>query len=71
MKDTKKEEVNKISKTITEGNKLSMEIHWLCGGGGGGKPSFAQAGGRKPENLPSALAKAREDLVATLSEKLG
>ncbi|GAB4838602.1 hypothetical protein Ancab_028148 [Ancistrocladus abbreviatus] len=40
-----------------------------CGGGGGGRPNFAQAGGRKPENLLSALDKAREELISILSEK--
>ncbi|XP_062228595.1 alanine--tRNA ligase, chloroplastic/mitochondrial-like isoform X2 [Phragmites australis] len=39
----------------------------LCGGGGGGKPNFAQAGGRKPENLPDALEKARAEIVAAVS----
>ncbi|CAH2072136.1 unnamed protein product [Thlaspi arvense] len=53
-----------------QAGKFIGSIAKLCGGGGGGKPNFAQAGGRKPENLPSALEKAREDLVATLSEKL-
>ncbi|CAA7027721.1 unnamed protein product [Microthlaspi erraticum] len=54
-----------------QAGKFIGSIAKLCGGGGGGKPNFAQAGGRKPENLSSALEKAREDLVATLSEKLG
>ncbi|EOA19899.1 hypothetical protein CARUB_v10000147mg [Capsella rubella] len=54
-----------------QAGKFVGSIAKMCGGGGGGKPNFAQAGGRKPENLPSALEKAREDLVATLAEKLG
>lgn len=54
-----------------QAGKFIGSIAKLCGGGGGGKPNFAQAGGRKPENLSSALEKAREELVATLSEKLG
>ena len=32
----------------------------LCGGGGGGRPDMAQAGGRNPEALDAALAKAAE-----------
>ena len=32
----------------------------VVGGGGGGRPDMAQAGGSKPENLDQALAKARE-----------
>ena len=39
-----------------------------CGGGGGGRPNFAQAGGRQPEKLPEVLAAAKEDLKAKLSQ---
>ncbi|CAK7329398.1 unnamed protein product [Dovyalis caffra] len=49
--------------------KFIGPIAKLCGGGGGGRPNFAQAGGRKPENLPSALEKARTDLISILTEK--
>ncbi|OMO91979.1 Alanine-tRNA ligase, class IIc [Corchorus olitorius] len=52
-----------------QAGKFIGPIAKLCGGGGGGRPNFAQAGGRKPENLPSALEKAREDIVSILSEK--
>ncbi|NJO21181.1 MAG: hypothetical protein HC838_15630, partial [Spirulinaceae cyanobacterium RM2_2_10] len=38
----------------------------LCGGGGGGRPNLAQAGGREPEKLPEALAAAKEQLLKTL-----
>jgi alanyl-tRNA synthetase len=30
----------------------------VIGGGGGGKPDFAQAGGKDPAKLPEALQKA-------------
>jgi alanyl-tRNA synthetase len=36
----------------------------VVGGGGGGKPDMAQAGGKLPEKLPDALAKAREVIAA-------
>jgi alanyl-tRNA synthetase len=36
--------------------KLVGEIATLCGGGGGGRPEMAQAGGKQPEALPIALA---------------
>ncbi|KAM7470968.1 hypothetical protein LguiA_009151 [Lonicera macranthoides] len=49
--------------------KFIGPIAKLCGGGGGGRPNFAQAGGRKPENLPTALERARTELVSILSEK--
>ncbi|MEA5597444.1 alanine--tRNA ligase [Rivularia sp. UHCC 0363] len=39
----------------------------LCGGGGGGRPNLAQAGGREPDKLPLALEKAREELRSGLS----
>ena len=32
----------------------------LVGGGGGGKPGMAQAGGREPDKIPQALEKAKE-----------
>ena len=40
----------------------------LCGGGGGGKPAFAQAGGRDATKLGEAMAKAREQLEALLNK---
>ncbi|XP_057436654.1 alanine--tRNA ligase, chloroplastic/mitochondrial isoform X2 [Lotus japonicus] len=52
-----------------QAGKFIGQIAKLCGGGGGGRPNFAQAGGRKPENLTSALEKAKSELIATLSEK--
>jgi alanyl-tRNA synthetase len=38
-------------------NELIREIASLIGGGGGGRPDFAQAGGAKPEKLDQALKK--------------
>ena len=32
----------------------------VVGGGGGGKPAMAQAGGREPDKIPEALEKAKE-----------
>jgi alanyl-tRNA synthetase len=37
------------------------------GGGGGGRPTMARAGGRDPEKLPDALAQAEQALIAALS----
>ncbi|XP_074561384.1 alanine--tRNA ligase, chloroplastic/mitochondrial [Curcuma longa] len=53
-----------------QAGKFIGGIAKLCGGGGGGKPNFAQAGGRKPENLPDALEKARAQLIAALTAKV-
>lgn len=36
--------------------KLVKEVASLCGGGGGGRPDMAQAGGKHPEKLDAALA---------------
>lgn len=52
-----------------QAGKFIGPIAKLCGGGGGGRPNFAQAGGRKPENLSNALEKAQAELVSLLSEK--
>ncbi len=35
---------------------LVKQAATLCGGGGGGKPNFAQAGGKDAEKIPEALA---------------
>ena len=42
---------------------IIREVAKVAGGGGGGRPDFAQAGGKNPERLDDALAKVR-DLVA-------
>ncbi|MFM7550472.1 MAG: DHHA1 domain-containing protein, partial [Cyanobacteriota bacterium] len=40
----------------------------LCGGGGGGRPNLAQAGGRDGAALDGALQQARQQLEAALAE---
>ena len=42
------------------------EVAPVVGGGGGGKPDMAQAGGKLPEKLPQALNKAKEVIEAML-----
>jgi alanyl-tRNA synthetase len=37
----------------------------ICGGGGGGRPHLAQAGGRDASKLPEALATAHKQLKDT------
>jgi alanyl-tRNA synthetase len=46
---------------------LVKAIAPIVDGGGGGRPHMAQAGGKKPEKIEEALAKARE----LIKEKLG
>ena len=40
--------------------KLVKQLAPMVGGGGGGRPDFAQAGGRQPEKLDELLAASRE-----------
>jgi len=50
-----------VSKSLTkqyQAGKLIKEIAGLVGGGGGGRPDFAQAGGTDPDKLDAALAHA-------------
>jgi alanyl-tRNA synthetase len=57
-------EVNK--KGLLAG-KFIGAIAKICGGGGGGRPNLAQAGGRDANKLPEALDKAQSELKAGLS----
>ncbi|WP_008311001.1 alanine--tRNA ligase [Leptolyngbya sp. PCC 6406] len=54
-----------LAKKLQAG-KFIGGIAQLCGGGGGGRPNLAQAGGRDPEKLPEALATAQQQLQAAL-----
>ncbi|MFQ3615235.1 MAG: alanine--tRNA ligase [Cyanobacteriota bacterium] len=49
-----------------QAGKLIGAIAKLCGGGGGGRPNFAQAGGRDPSKLAEALKEARSQIHAAL-----
>lgn len=53
----------------SQAGKLVGTIAKLCGGGGGGRPNLAQAGGRQPEKIPEALETARAAILEAL-EKL-
>ena len=50
-----------IGKGAHAGN-LIKAIAKEVGGGGGGRPNMAQAGGKKPAGIPAAIEKAREVL---------
>ncbi|MEA5418779.1 alanine--tRNA ligase [Spirulina sp. CCNP1310] len=61
-----------FSPAIYQGKKLQAGkfiggIAKLCGGGGGGRPNLAQAGGRDASQLPAALAAAKAQLLAALT----
>ncbi len=49
-----------------QAGKFIGAIAKLCGGGGGGRPNFAQAGGRDAAKLPAALAAAKSQLKDSL-----
>jgi alanyl-tRNA synthetase len=60
-----------VSKTANQkglqAGKFIGSIAKLCGGGGGGRPNLAQAGGRDASKLPEALKTARQDLKTGLT----
>ena len=51
-----------MAKGAHAGN-LIKGIAGLVGGGGGGRPNMAQAGGKNPAGIPQAIAKAKEVLA--------
>ena len=50
-----------------QAGKFVGDIAKICGGGGGGRPNLAQAGGRDPSKLGEALASAKSRLLEELS----
>lgn len=50
-----------------QAGKFIGEIAKICGGGGGGRPNLAQAGGRDPNKLKEALETAKDQLIKALS----
>lgn len=50
-----------------QAGKFIGAIAQLCGGGGGGRPNLAQAGGRDASQLSAALRSAQEQLQTTLA----
>ena len=50
-----------------QAGKFIGGIAKICGGGGGGRPNLAQAGGRDASKIDEALNTARQQLIAELS----
>jgi alanyl-tRNA synthetase len=55
-----------VAKRLSAG-EVVKQIAPIVGGGGGGRPTMARAGGKEPDKLPEALARARELISAALS----
>ncbi|SDH58018.1 alanyl-tRNA synthetase [Alteribacillus persepolensis] len=59
-----------VTKDLTEkgykAGDIVKETASICGGGGGGRPDMAQAGGKNPEKLPEALNTVA-DIVKSIS----
>ena len=55
-----------VERGVHAGNWVSG-VAGIVGGGGGGRPDMAQAGGRDPSRLEEALQHAREQLIQMLS----
>jgi len=55
-----------VNKKGLQAGKFIGAIAKICGGGGGGRPNLAQAGGRDASKLPEALDTARSELKAGL-----
>jgi alanyl-tRNA synthetase len=55
-----------VIKNGLQAGKFIGTIAQICGGGGGGRPNLAQAGGRDAAQLPEALAQAQQQLTEKL-----
>jgi alanyl-tRNA synthetase len=55
-----------VAERVSAGDVV-REIAPIVGGGGGGRPTMARAGGKQPDRLPDALARARELITAALA----
>jgi alanyl-tRNA synthetase len=58
-----------VSKDLTsrvQAGRLVKELAPIVGGGGGGRPDFAEAGGRDASRIDALLEKAPEVLAALL-----
>jgi alanyl-tRNA synthetase len=58
-----------VSKDLTsrvQAGRIVKELAPIIGGGGGGRPDFAEAGGKDPSKIDELLAKAPDALRALL-----
>ena len=45
---------------------IAGKLAKMCGGGGGGRPNLATAGGKDPSGIPAALDAAQQELQSQL-----
>jgi len=60
-----------VTKDLTgrvKAGELVKRLSAIVGGGGGGRPDFAQAGGKDPDKLPAALAAVQEAVREQLNK---
>ncbi|MEA5628001.1 alanine--tRNA ligase [Nostoc sp. UHCC 0251] len=57
---------SEVNKKGLQAGKFVGAIAKICGGGGGGRPNLAQAGGRDASKLPQALEQAETELKSAL-----
>jgi alanyl-tRNA synthetase len=58
-----------VTKDLTprvQAGRLVKELAPIVGGGGGGRPDFAEAGGKDPSRIPELLATAPRVLASQL-----
>ncbi len=56
-----------VNKKGLQAGKFVGAVAKICGGGGGGRPNLAQAGGRDASKLPEALETAKAELLTGLT----
>ena len=55
-----------LVKTGLKAGDIVKHIAPIVGGGGGGRPQLAQAGGKNPKKIPQALQAAEQFIAETL-----
>jgi alanyl-tRNA synthetase len=64
--------VTMVTKDLTtklHAGHLARDLARITGGGGGGRPDVAEAGGKDPSRIPEALAQASDLVRAQLCKK--
>ncbi len=58
-----------LKEVVVQGLKagaIAGKLAKMCGGGGGGRPNLATAGGKDPSGIPAALDAAQQELQSQL-----